>query len=102
MSSAIKEAEKVVNERQTSYDKPENNFRRIKIVWNGHLKAKYDTDLELDEEDVAFMNVLQKMARNYWKKKFDNYVDIIGYAECAWRLNQVPETVLNKVPIDDE
>lgn len=80
----LEEANKVVNERQTSYDGPEDNFRRIASLTSGYFREKYGH--EIDREDVAAWNILQKMARQMWQHKDDNLIDIAGYAQCWQRI----------------
>lgn len=78
----LEEAQRVIFERQGSYDAPENNFRRIVTLWNAYLDGKQDK-LPLTEKDVALMMVLMKIAREVYKHSEDNLVDGCGYLQCA-------------------
>lgn len=86
MNSILEEAKKIRQERQTQYDVPENNFRRIADLWNAYLKnrerAVSGQGLPLDEADIARMMILFKISRDMWEYKYDNAVDIAGYADC--------------------
>ena len=77
----LKEANKAVSSRHSSYDHPKNNFKRIADLWNGYLEAK-GSDLRLDGKDVSMFMMLVKMAREMYAHKSDNQVDIAGYAQC--------------------
>lgn len=51
-------------------------------MWSAYLQAKYHRRpraFEIDEEDVCYMNALQKIARDIEAPKPDNLVDICGY-----------------------
>lgn len=82
--SILQEAIEVTEQRQVVYDKPEQNMDRIKELWNAYLKTR-GIDIQLESTDVAMMNILQKIAREVWKHKRDNWVDIAGYAHVGYR-----------------
>lgn len=79
------EADKVVNQRQKSYDQPEDNFQRIADFWTAYAKGK-EWEHEFISSDVAAMMILLKVARQMWKHKPDNLIDLAGYAQCWERL----------------
>lgn len=85
MTNIIQEADKVVNQRQQAYDKPEDNFQRIADLWNGYARAN-QWPVVFEPEDVAALMILTKMGRQIWKHKTDNLIDIAGYAQCWERL----------------
>lgn len=75
----LEEAERIVNgQRNDTYDEPENNFRRIAMLWTAYL------GIEVNDSDVAVMNILQKVGRlQYTPTHKDSWVDIAGYAACG-------------------
>lgn len=69
----------VCGDRDMQYGKPEESFEAIADFWNAYLKDK----IGVTARDVAMMMVLFKVARETYKPKLDNLVDIAGYAACA-------------------
>lgn len=69
-------------DRQNSYGDAKSNFYKIAQLWSAYLGAK------IDEEDVAHMMTLLKIARtlqgSYTK---DNYVDAAGYEAIAGEIS---------------
>lgn len=81
MRSILEEADKIVNgERQTDYDDPVTNFKRIAAI------ATELTDKELSPEDCVKVLMAVKMARQVFKHKRDNLVDLAGYTEILNRI----------------
>lgn len=78
----LREAIKVTTQRQKHYDKPERNLQRIADFWNAYAKNK-GWDITIEAKDVAMLNILQKMSREIWAYKADNWVDIAGYAHVG-------------------
>lgn len=81
----LEEAIKVTEERQTSYDKPEDNFQRIANLWNVFLEDK-GIKYKINPADVSMMMILMKVARQQWKHSRDNLTDLCGYAHCLARI----------------
>jgi hypothetical protein len=80
--SILQEAERIINgERQDQYGSPERNLDRIACLWNAYLRGPYGEASipELGPDDVAWMMVLLKMARQMNAPKRDNLVDAAGY-----------------------
>lgn len=71
-------------DRQSSYGHPKNNHGRTAILWNAYFAARNFGGprwrRQITDEDVCFMNILQKMARDMETPEYDNLVDIAGYA----------------------
>lgn len=67
------------NDRQKDYGHPKDNFRRIADLWNMYLLNRQNPEVEISIEDVAWMMVLLKIARDLNKPTVDNLVDSIGY-----------------------
>lgn len=79
-------ANSIVNgDREKSYGKPEDNFRRIGMMWNAYLGSAINRPLA--PSDVAAMMALLKLARiasgNYSE---DSWIDLAGYAACGGEL----------------
>jgi hypothetical protein len=65
-------------ERQKDYGHPTDNFRRIADLWNVYLNNR-KVGGNISVEDVAWMMVLLKIARDQNKTTYDNLLDSIGY-----------------------
>ena len=77
--SVNKQAERLVNgDRQWAYDHPLENCERIVIIWGVIL----DTD-PVAPEKVALMLAGMKIAREIYRHKEDNLVDLAGYSACV-------------------
>lgn len=74
----------VLEEREANYDHPHDNFQRIAdldAVILGH---------SVTPVEVAMLSIAQKIGRLVWamrngKDLSDHFIDIIGYAVCAYR-----------------
>ena len=85
--TVCEEAQRIVyGDREKTYDHPSRNFERTAHLWNGYLEAKYPDRLCLDNDDVAWMMALLKLAREIHLHKRDNVVDFIGYAACVQKM----------------
>lgn len=87
----LQEADKVVNQRQQAYDKPEDNFQRIADLWNGYSKAK-GWGIEFKSQDIAALMIQVKVGREIWRHKKDNLIDMAGYAQCWENLEDHEQT----------
>lgn len=65
-------------DRQKDYGHPSENFLRIANLWNAYLRNRKE-DGDISVEDVAWMMVLFKIARDQNKPTDDNLVDAVGY-----------------------
>lgn len=77
--------------RAEQYGDLEDNFETISRFWNGYLSSvmMLRNAHPLTPVDVANMMVLLKVARSSSNPAHgDNYVDIAGYAACAYELTQ--------------
>lgn len=81
-------------DRDREYGTPYNNLSDCAALWSAYLGGKYSGHVldcaafQLTAEDVAWMNVLQKMARTFsGNSKPDTYIDAAAYSaiagECA-------------------
>lgn len=70
--------------RAESYGDAEDNFQAIATLWESYLRAT-GCDAVIDTKDVAMMMILLKVARAAAPgTHLDNYIDIAGYAACAY------------------
>lgn len=74
----LEKAKRIVcGDRDRQYGHPEDAFRVIAEMWTSYLGS------EITAGNVCDMMVLFKVARNSYKQKRDNLIDIAGYAACA-------------------
>lgn len=87
----LDKAKQLINsDRDKEYGDPWQNLTNISDLWSTYLVAKFrgevvdETSFELTGEDVAHLNVLQKMARTFGPKpSMDTYVDMAAYSAIA-------------------
>jgi len=105
MSDILSEAASVVNgKRPQEYGSPEQNFARIADLWTAYLNGRGLIDLEVTDGitavDVAYLNILQKIARLEHGYHHDSVVDLAGYAACAAQINEPePTFTLARCPL---
>lgn len=75
----------VMGERQDQYGDPEDSLQVIADYWNAYLKSKGHYDIEISSADAGMMMILLKVGREANSPKYDNLVDIAGYAACTAR-----------------
>lgn len=85
----LRKANECVNQsRKDQYGDLEDNFEKIANLWNGYLFGA--DDCYITAIDVANMMVLLKAARSASNPLYgDNYVDMAGYAACAYELSRI-------------
>lgn len=75
----------ICNDRNASYGEPRDNFSAIAQMWTIYLQKKLGHLENLSAKDVGDLFILAKMGRNiHGNTTRDTYVDIAGYAACAW------------------
>lgn len=80
--SIFEKAEDLINgDRQQSYGPALSMCKHIAEMWNAYL-GLYG-NLGISPEQVPYMMVLFKMARESYKHKEDNLVDMLGYIGVA-------------------
>lgn len=85
----LKTAESLTaGDRDQEYGPPWRNLTDVAQLWEAYLSAKLGKDVTISAEDVAWMNVLQKIGRTFHgEPKLDTYTDAAAYAaiagECA-------------------
>tara|TARA_R110000744_G_C19367560_1_gene562058 strand:+ start:2761 stop:3225 length:465 start_codon:yes stop_codon:yes gene_type:complete len=91
--SILDEAKEMTSgDRMKDYGHPRDNFQNVAILWNAFLMNKVmevenkipgelrESQVRFNENDIALMMILLKVAREQSKHKRDNIVDIAGYA----------------------
>lgn len=76
----------VYGDREQAYDDPNQNFRRLALMFQGVLDKKLAPNVHITPNDVALMMICLKISRESFKPSHDNRVDIIGYALCLNRI----------------
>ena len=70
----------VAGDRASDYGNANESFTRIAKLWSAYTGAT------ITPWDVAQMMILLKVSRAKTSRKRDTLVDIVGYAECAGKL----------------
>ncbi len=74
------------NDRNHDYGEPIENHRRTMKFWKDYLdeiylrRTGFYIEFPLTEEDICWLNILQKIAREIQLPKRDNKVDTAGWA----------------------
>jgi len=82
-------------DRDVEYGPPFNNLSDCASLWSAYIEAKYSgRSLNLTSEDIAWLNVLQKMARTFaGKVKPDTYADAAAYSAIAGECANIEESM---------
>jgi hypothetical protein len=81
--SILSKAETIVNgERQCDYDEPTGSFNKVAQI------ASLLTHKDLTAKDCCLVLIAVKLARESFKHKEDNLVDLAGYAELLNRIEE--------------
>lgn len=87
--TVLKTAQNIVlNDREEQYGTPEDSFTAICAFWNTYISCK-SQGITLQRSDIAAMMILLKIARQMYRPKDDNWVDIAGYAACGAELDEI-------------
>jgi hypothetical protein len=86
--SILSEAERIVNgDRQADYSDPVANFKHISAIASA-IMAK-----DITAEECCIVMIAVKLARENYKHKRDNLVDLAGYVEI---LNRIKESEVSR------
>lgn len=78
----LEEANQITSQdRHDDYGGPAENFNLVAQYWSVWKGVTFTP------EDIGMMNILQKVAREQFKNKRDNLVDIAGYARTLEMLS---------------
>ncbi len=81
--SILSEAERIVNgDRQVDYSDPVENFKHISAIASSISKEN------LSPTTCAIVMIAVKLARENYKHKRDNLVDLAGYVEILNRIKE--------------
>ena len=81
--SILSEAERIVNgDRQADYSDPVANFKHISAIASSISKEN------LSPTTCAIVMIAVKLARENYKHKRDNLVDLAGYVEILHRIKE--------------
>ncbi|MEM9167017.1 MAG: DUF6378 domain-containing protein [Planctomycetota bacterium] len=80
MKDYIGKASAIVEDRGAAYGSPSGNHGCTAELWNAFLRRKHGVSIELTPRDVCTLMVLQKVSRDAFMPKDDNWIDVIGYA----------------------
>lgn len=75
-------AEVVSGPRQSYYGHPKRNHGLTAELWSAYL------GVEIDAEQVCYMNILQKISRSRCSTTRDTLVDIAGFARNIEIINE--------------
>lgn len=82
-------ADLIDGDRNNTYGDPADDFVRIADLWNVYLRERFDVTLRLEPADIGLLMVLLKVARlMHTPDHADSYVDIAGYAACAYEITR--------------
>ena len=87
--SILEEANAIIyGDREQTYGHPAKNLEAIALFWSVYLFNKYNVDIDLTAEDVCWMMVDLKKARQVNQHKRDNLVDAAGYVALIERIKE--------------
>jgi hypothetical protein len=70
-------------DRNKAYGDPHENLTNMALLVQAYLTGKYNLDIYLSSEDMAWIMVMAKVSRTGTSFKHDNYVDAAAYAAIA-------------------
>jgi hypothetical protein len=76
----------ITGDRNKTYGSPTENFDNTAAIWNALLGHKLKEPITSTE--VGTLMVGLKLARTIAQPKRDNFVDMAGYAACAWECEE--------------
>ena len=81
--SILSEAERIVNgDRQADYSDPVENFKHIAEIASAIMGK------DITAEECCIVMIAVKLARESYRHKRDNLVDLAGYAEILNRIKE--------------
>src|ERR1700749_2852277 len=75
----------IEGDRNKSYGSPTQNFTNTAEIWTALLRHKLKDGEAITATEVGTLMVGLKLARTIAQPKRDNFVDMAGYAACAWQ-----------------
>lgn len=78
----------IVGDRNVTYGPPTQNFQNIADMLNVQFSHLFKDDAKFSATDIGIIHIITKLARSIAQPKRDNFVDIAGYAACAWETQE--------------
>jgi len=79
----------IQQDRENDYGDAKVSHQSIAVFWNEYLNRKVgNSDLSLDDTDVAVMLSLMKVSRLAYKRKHDSFLDFASYADFALKFQE--------------
>jgi hypothetical protein len=90
--SILDEAQGIIwGDREKTYGEPDVNLKRIASMWNAYLYSKClnaENKTKISAEDVCWMMMMLKAARQMNTPKRDNLIDAAGYIGLIERIKK--------------
>lgn len=87
--TVLEEANTIIfGDREQTYGHPAKNINNIARQWSLYLEQKHGLIMDISAEDVCWMMVTLKMARQINSSKRDNLVDAAGYLALIDRIDK--------------
>lgn len=84
-ADVLREAEGLITgDRNKAYGSPTQNFTNTAEIWTTLLRHKLKDGEGIEPAEVGTLMIALKLARTVGQPKRDNYVDMAGYAGCAY------------------
>ena len=87
MSTILQEADAIAGERARDYAHPQTNHTRIAAFWSIQLEQILKRPIL--PREAALMMIALKLAREIETPKYDNLIDICGYAKCVAMIDEL-------------
>jgi hypothetical protein len=91
-SGILSEAEKIVDDRMEKYGVPTESWTRIGRMWGAYLDIP-----DIPAEVCLQMMTMMKKIRERYEHNPDNWVDDVGYVDCAHRVMKTKQEEEYKV-----
>lgn len=77
----MEKIEDIRNQRESDYGSPADNMEVQMRIFQAYFKHKPAS--EFTRQDMAMIGIIIKLARQSFKHKEDNLIDIAGWADVA-------------------
>ncbi len=77
----LDKAKKIVDDRMEKYGVPTESWTRIGRMWGGYLNID-----DIPAEQCLQMMTMVKKIREQYEHNPDNWIDDVGYVDCAHRV----------------
>lgn len=90
----------ITGDRNKTYGSPTQNFSTTAEIWNALLAHKLKPGERVEPYEVGSLMIGLKLARTVADAKRDSWVDIAGYAGCAWECQDSDEALAESEGLD--